>query len=98
MRIRQDVRDKHIRHALQLMRQITAKILRKSFSQRRRICNMLVNQRLIEQRSQSFFRSERCDFRKVINSFAIVFHQIENATRDLKSRMHHVVDRTKMLI
>jgi hypothetical protein len=55
MRIRQDVRDRHIRHALQLMRQITAEILRKSFSQRRRICNMLVNQRLIEQRSQSFF-------------------------------------------
>jgi hypothetical protein len=54
MRIRQDVRDRHIRHALQLMRQITAEILRKSFSQRRRICNMLVNQRLIEQRSQSF--------------------------------------------
>jgi hypothetical protein len=55
MRIRQNVRDKHIRHALQLMRQIIAEIFRKSFSQRRRIYNMLVNQRLIEQRSQSFF-------------------------------------------
>jgi hypothetical protein len=98
MRIRQNVRDKHIRYALQLMRQIIAKILRKSFSQRERICNMLVNQRLIKQRLQSFFRSERCDFRKTINSFAIVLHQIENATRDLKNRMHHVVDRTKMLI
>jgi hypothetical protein len=98
MRIRQNVRDRHIRHVLQLMRQIIAEILRKSFSQRRRICNIFVNQRLIEQRSQSFSRSERCDFRKAINSFAIVLHQIESATRDLKSRMHHVVDRTKMLI
>jgi hypothetical protein len=98
MRIRQNVCDKHIQHVLQLMRQIIAEILRKSFSQRRRICNMFVNQRLIKQRSQSFFRSERCDFRKAINSFAIVFHQIENTTRDLKNRMHHVVNHTKMLI
>jgi hypothetical protein len=48
MRIRQDIRSEHIRHALQLMRQITAEILRKSFSHDDRIRDMFMNQRLIE--------------------------------------------------
>ncbi len=48
MRIRQDIRSEHIRHALQLMRQITAEILRKSFSHCDRIRDMFMNQRLIK--------------------------------------------------
>jgi hypothetical protein len=43
MRIQQNVCDEHIQYALQLMRQIIAKILRKSFSQCRQIRDMFVN-------------------------------------------------------